>query len=143
MHITFNLIWIEIGLKSLGVWDFDFYQVEKSKFSSREQYDEVCNFVAKDRLSNSVPIDKITIRDAFAKMLVSSIDNGSMTDEIFNQDMIDILGGECSDDETDLVTGAKICMLRNYKLAGHPAHMYGNSRAWAILFNNVLFYRTG
>ena len=128
----------KFGLKSYGAWNFDLYQVEKSKFSSREQYDEVCNFVAKDRLSNSIPVDKITIRDAFANMLVSPIENGSTTNEIFNQDMIDILGGECSDDETDPVTGAKTCMLRNYKLAGH--HTYCTATAERGDFYLLMFF---
>ena len=65
----------------------------------------------KDTLVKAPAIDKKTMRQVLAKMSISPFD-----ENIFDQEMIDIMGGECSDDETNPETGAKICSLRDFKL---------------------------
>ena len=102
-------------LKSSWEWILSISQVEKSKFSNRKQFDAFIdikpNTDDKDTLVKAPAIDKITMREVLAKMSISPVDENT-----FDQEMIDIMGGECSDDETNPETGAKICTLRYYKL---------------------------
>ena len=101
-------------LTSSGNWILSISQVEKYKFSNRKQFDAFIdikpNTDDKDTLVKAPAIDKITMRQVLAKMSISPFD-----ENIFDQEMIDIMGGECSDDETNPETGAKICTLRDFK----------------------------
>ena len=109
----------KFSFQSFGEWDLKISMVEKSKFLNRAQFDAFFDSMHhwdKNLLGNAPVKDKITMRDVFAHLLVSLVDEDSTQGEIFDQEMIAILGGECSDDETNPETGTKICMIRDYKI---------------------------
>ena len=105
-------------LKSYGEWQLEIGQVAMSKFSNREQFDLIVDGMTnkiKDKLSNAPTIDTISMLQALAKMCVSLRENDSNQEDIFNEEIIYLLGGECSDDETT-ETGSKKCMLRDFRM---------------------------
>ena len=106
-------------LKSYGEWQLEIGQVVKSKFSNREQFDLIVDgfsYSKNLKLSNVPTVDKISMQKALASMRVSLIDYDSSQDEIFNEEIIYLLGGECFDDETNAETGASKCILRDFRI---------------------------
>ena len=106
----------KFALKGSGEWDLGISMVEKSRFSKREQFDKLFDTLIFDKEKSLVKApakNKITMREVLAKMSITPVN-----DDVFDQEMIDILGGECSDDEINPETGAKICKLRDFKVTG-------------------------
>ena len=112
-------------LKGIGEWDLHICMVEKSKFSNREQFDaffDTIHHSGKNILGKAPSIDKIAMRELLANFSIVQVDDDSQQQDIFDAEMIKVLGGPCADDETDQKTGAKICMLRDLKMV---LHLYG------------------
>ena len=105
-------------LKSGGEWQLEIGQVAISKFSNREQFDLIVDGICEkfmQKMCNVSTVDKISILEALATMTVSLIEYDSTQDEFFNDEIIDLLGGKCFDDETNPETGATKCMLRDFR----------------------------
>ena len=106
-------------LKSGGEWQLEIGQVAMSKFSSREQFDLIVDgFFQKysTQLGNVPTVEKISMLEALATMTVSLSKNDSNQDDIFNAEIIYLLGGDCFDDEANAETGSKKCMLRDFRV---------------------------
>ena len=106
-------------LKSYGEWQLEIGQVAMSKFSNREQFDSIVDgfsYSKNLKLSNVPTVDKISMREALATMRVSLIEYDSTQDDMFNEEIIDLLGGDCFDDETNSETGSKKCILRDFRV---------------------------
>ena len=106
-------------LKSYGEWQLEIGQVAMSKFSNREQFDLIVDgFCEKDstQLSSVPTVDKISMREALATLKVSLIEYDSTQDDIFNKEIIYLLGGDCFDDETNAETGSTKCMVRDFRV---------------------------
>ena len=128
----------KFALKGRGDWDLVISMVEKSRFSKREQFDKLLDtliFDKEKRLVKAPAKNKITMREVLAKMSITPVN-----DDVFDQEMIDIMGGECSDDETNPETGAKICTLRDFKVARDSQRFYATAKRGNFYLLIDLFY---
>ena len=129
----------KLQLKSSGEWQLAIGQVAMSKFSNREQFDLIVDgfcYTGYKKLFNASTVDKISMVEALATIMVSLSENDSNQDVIFNEEIIYLLGGGCCDDETNPETEATTCMLRDFRVVESQVNKATAQRGSFYLYFN-------